>query len=221
MTSAPSSKRSRRRALGAAALGLLVFAALCAFVLAEGRHGPTGADAAWADAMRGIRSAPLTSAALALNVVGGTLVSGIVIPVIVSATLALRNRSREAYVFLAASIVSAAAVKAIKLLVHRPRPEDMMVTSDVGSFPSGHAANAALLVTVLALMLAGRRWIAWVGALYVVMMMLSRTYLGAHWLTDTGAGTALGFSAALIVWAAARRLLDAPHAQARPEESRG
>lgn len=215
MTSAPLPARRRARALGAAALGLLAFAALAAFVLADGRTGPTGVDAAWADAMRGIRSAPLTAVGLALNVVGGTIVSGIAVPVVVAVALIARGRSRQAYVFLAATVVSAAAVKAAKFLVDRPRPEDMMVASDVGSFPSGHSANAALLVTVLAAMFAGRRWIAGVGALYVVAMMLSRTYLSAHWLTDTGAGTALGFSVGLLVWAAARPLLDSPDPPAR------
>ncbi len=40
-----------------------------------------------------------------------------------------------------------------------------------------------------------------VGAAYVVLMLLSRTYLGAHWLTDTLAGMLIGAGVAIIVWA--------------------
>ena len=41
-------------------------------------------------------------------------------------------------------------------------------------------------------------WVA--GAAYTVLMMLSRTYLGAHWLTDTIGGAILGAALAVLVW---------------------
>ena len=53
---------------------------------------------------------------------------------------------------------------------------------------------------ILALLIG--RWQAFViGALYVVLMSLSRTYLGAHWVSDTVGGALLGASIALAVWA--------------------
>ena len=42
-------------------------------------------------------------------------------------------------------------------------------------------------------------WIA--GLFYTVLMLLSRTYLGAHWLSDTLGGLLIGVGVALIVWA--------------------
>ena len=72
--------------------------------------------------------------------------------------------------------------------------------SDIGSFPSGHVANAATLAVALALIL-GRTWVWYVGAIYTVAMALSRTYLGAHWLSDTIGGALLGAGIAIIVWA--------------------
>jgi undecaprenyl-diphosphatase len=97
-------------------------------------------------------------------------------------------------------IVSVALVQLIKNTVDRPRPEVILVTADFGSFPSGHTANAATLATVVGFLI-WRTWAWVVGACYVLMMMLSRNYLGAHWLTDTVGGLVLGVAVAVICWA--------------------
>jgi membrane-associated phospholipid phosphatase len=60
---------------------------------------------------------------------------------------------------------------------------------------------------VLLALLVPRWWVALAGAVYVVMMALSRTYLGAHWLTDTVGGAVFGASTALAAWAAFAPLL--------------
>ena len=50
-----------------------------------------------------------------------------------------------------------------------------------------------------------RVWVAIVGAAWVLLMAFSRTYLGAHWLSDTLGGMLVGASAALLVAAAFAR----------------
>jgi len=112
----------------------------------------------------------------------------------------LLKRRWGALFFLIASVVSAGVVQILKNTVDRPRPEQILVTADFGSFPSGHTANAATIAVVLALIV--NRWWMWpVGAAYTACMLLSRNYLGAHWLTDTVGGLVLGAAVALIVWA--------------------
>ena len=101
---------------------------------------------------------------------------------------------------------SALTVQLLKGLVGRPRPEDILVTADFGSFPSGHSANAATLVVCLGIVVR-RVWLWAAGAAYVILMMLSRTYLGAHWVSDTVGGLLLGVAIALIVWAPLARKL--------------
>lgn len=79
----------------------------------------------------------------------------------------------------------------------------MLVTSDAGSFPSGHTANAATLA-VLAVAVAASRWRWWVGAvgaLYILLMAVSRLVLGVHWCTDVLGGALAGAGAALLVLA--------------------
>ena len=82
----------------------------------------------------------------------------------------------------------------------RPRPTEILVHPDFGSFPSGHSANAALIATTLGIIF-WRTWIWITGAVYTVLMMLSRTYLGAHWISDTIGGMLVGVGVAVIIWA--------------------
>ena len=46
-----------------------------------------------------------------------------------------------------------------------------------------------------------RTWMWVVGVVYTVAMMLSRTYLGAHWISDTSAGCSSAPGSPFIVWA--------------------
>ena len=96
----------------------------------------------------------------------------------------------------------------LKNIFGRPRPEEILIPADFGSFPSGHTANAATMAVVLGLLLF--RWWVWTaGALWVVLMALSRTYIGAHWVSDTIGGMILGAAVALLLWAPiATRLLE-------------
>ena len=62
--------------------------------------------------------------------------------------------------------------------------------TDPHSFPSGHAARAALF-TVLALGLAPP-WLGWLLLFWAPWVILARVAMGVHYLSDVLAGAALG-----------------------------
>lgn len=157
-------------------------------------------DHAWMQDLLSWRdSGVLVSIALFLNAFGGGIVGTYVLPLLISGLLWWRRGLRTGLFFLVTSAISALLVQLVKKIIERPRPDVLMVSADHGSFPSGHTANAATMMVALALIF-GRWWIAWIGTIYVVIMALSRNLLGAHWFTDTLAGTLLGTGVALLMW---------------------
>lgn len=136
-----------------------------------------------------------------MNWVGGGWVGVLAVPIGGAIGLVVLRRPWAAAYFLAAEAVSAGGVQVLKHAFGRVRPEDILVVSDYGSYPSGHVANAAT-IAVAAFVIFPRVWVAVVGAVWVVLMAFSRTYLHAHWLSDTLGGALIGAGAALLVAAA-------------------
>ncbi|MFA5788252.1 MAG: bifunctional DedA family/phosphatase PAP2 family protein, partial [Actinomycetota bacterium] len=107
---------------------------------------------------------------------------------------------------LASSYGLAIAVEAaVKVLVHRPRPPvEHLVATWGWSFPSGHTAEAAALFIVIAALInrgAGwrRRVLTWTACVSVIVVVgLSRMYLGVHYLSDVLGGAALGAALAAV-----------------------
>lgn len=161
---------------------------------------PFGADAEWMEEIIEHRSPWWEAPALVMDFVGGGWFGVAVVPIGLIILLCVLRRFWAALYFGVASALSAAAVQGLKAVFDRPRPEDMLVTADVGSFPSGHVANAATLAVVFGIIV-WRLWVWVAGAASVVLMALSRTYLGAHWMSDTIGGLILGAAVAVIVWA--------------------
>lgn len=135
-----------------------------------------------------------------LDFIGGGWFAFWLVPVAVAVVFLIARRPWAAAVFIVVSAVSAGLVRVLKSLYGRDRPDDILLDLTSGAFPSGHAANAAT-VAVLIAVLVPRWWVAVAGAGYVVLMALSRTYLGAHWLSDTVGGALFGASLALAAWA--------------------
>lgn len=179
---------------------LVVVLALGVALTAAGPDVPSMIDSAWNDLMLGVHASVLVEFAQVMNVIGGGWIATYVIPLVIAAALLIARRWRAAIFALLAFIVSAAVVQLLKNLFGRARPEEMLVHSDFGSFPSGHTANAATIAAVAWLLLP-RLWTALAGALWVLLMAFSRTVLSVHWLTDTLGGTLVGIGTALVLGA--------------------
>lgn len=151
--------------------------------------------------------APLRPAAFVLNFVGGGWFATFVIPLGGVAVMLALRRPWGAVFVVAASAGSAAGVQLLKALFGRARPEDILVVSDYGSFPSGHVANAAT-VAVIAVVLFPRVWVIVAGGVWVFAMAFSRTQVHAHWFSDTVGGALVGAGFALLAAAALTSRID-------------
>lgn len=178
------------------AAGLVVVLALLVWL----RQGPLSVDEGWALEVREEPTSLLDIVSYFMNYIGGGPIAVFVIPILGAVLLLVVRRPWAALYWILTLALSAGAVQLVKQLVGRARPEDILVVSDFGSFPSGHTANAATIAVVLGVLFPrALMWIA--GAAWVALMAFTRTYLGAHWLTDTFGGLLIGVCVALIVWA--------------------
>jgi membrane-associated phospholipid phosphatase len=193
-------ERSPRR-LAAVAAGVALLLAVGLGVLVTVRAlNPEGIDAEWMDEIVEHRSPLWEVPALVFDFIGGGWFGVFVVPVGIAAAFLIARRPWAAVAFVLGSAVSSGVVQLLKAVFARARPEQILLSLESPSFPSGHTANAATIVVLLALLLR-RRWIAVAGAGYVVLMALSRTYLGAHWVTDTLGGILIGAAIAVLTWA--------------------
>lgn len=206
----------RRTAPGTRTFGLpLAVVALCAAVLAllgagvRAGAGPLlDVDARVSGALYAGDDRPGAVTALleVLTAPGLSLVRyALAVPVLV--WLVRRRAWRTALWVVVAAVFVRHVTSALKDFFGRVRPgfEDGGADYDSLSFPSGHSSGIATLVTVglvLAWPLlapgARRRW-AVLGAALVLLVGLTRMWLGVHYLSDVVAGWALGVGWTVLV----------------------
>lgn len=126
--------------------------------------------------------------------------------------LARRSRTVTGLAPFAAMFSTSVVVAASKTLFGRERPPvaDRLVEVGSASMPSGHAAYAAALATVVWLLSAGRpRNVAWRAAAATVAVAagVSRLVLGVHWATDVLVGWMIGCTMGAGVVTVLRRRL--------------
>jgi undecaprenyl-diphosphatase len=146
-----------------------------------------------------LSTAWLRATAQGITVVGGPGVVDIVAALVVLPLVRAR-RWAPAIALATARIGELGIDSALKALLDRPRPvfAPPLATAPAASFPSGHAAGAAVLATVLFLLCA-RRWrfliVTGAGPL-TLAVAASRVVLGVHYPSDVVAGLALGIGCA-------------------------
>ena len=192
-------RRVQRRWGTIGGLLALLLGTLLGVVIALRGNTALGVDAEWMEEITEHRSPLWEVPSYVMNFLGGGLFATILAAAITVLFLVIKRPWTAIYVA-ATSLVSTGLVHLLKVLLGRVRPEEIMLQLDSGSFPSGHVANAATLAAMLAIIL-WRWWAVAAGAVYVILMALSRTYLGAHWLSDTAGGLLVGAGVAVILWA--------------------
>lgn len=194
----PPTPGRRRAAAIAAGAGIAVVLVLG--LLVRLRVIADEVDGAWMADILEVRGPVGETVSRVFDFLGGGWFAIWIVPCGVAIVLLVRRRPWAAGTFILVSAASALLVQLLKRLYGRARPEDILLDLDSGSYPSGHAANAAT-IAVLLVVIVPRWWVAVAGAVYVVLMALSRTYLGAHWVTDTVGGAILGAAVAVAAWA--------------------
>jgi undecaprenyl-diphosphatase len=179
-----------------AAFGLLLWSVLA-------HSGLTLADSALATFIAGHRPRWLTPVMQLVTWLGSSF---FIIPlgVAVGGYLRLRRRTWRPLVMMTAAFLGAAALyDIVKPAVGRARPAASLQVGgpDTGwAFTSGHATQSIafygmLAVVVITWYMPRRRLRVAIGAALVVLVVgVSRLYLGVHWLTDVLGGYALGLA---------------------------
>lgn len=157
-------------------------------------------DEGWMALMATWRGPVGEAIARVFDFVGGGWFAIFAVPIGAAVAFVLVRRPWHALAFLLVSALSAGVCQLLKPAFGRARPDDILLTLSNGSYPSGHTTNAAVIAVTLAL-IARRAWVWALAALYIVAMAFSRTYLGAHWVSDTVGGALLGAGVALLVGA--------------------
>lgn len=166
---------------------------------------------------------------LALQYGGDTLGAAIMCAVVVVVCLLFKRWWHALYAALSLLLIAGVLVEILKALFDRQRPAideasglyASIYHTTSNSFPSGHSAGAGVFAVMLVALVPWswtrtRKVMPWVGAFWVVAMMLQRVLTNAHWLTDTVAGACLGAGCAMLLWCAMQPKLDAEQRKFAP-----
>ncbi len=153
--------------------------------------------------VHGLAFPALTSAMQLASFLGSTLFL-VIFGVIIVITLYLKKHRHGALIFTITTIGSSVLMLMLKPAFKRPRPQPFFDTILPASysFPSGHSLASFCFYGALAAILTARidkLWLQitiWISAAAMVLLIgISRIYLGVHYPSDVVAGFAVG-----LIW---------------------
>jgi membrane-associated phospholipid phosphatase len=133
-----------------------------------------------------------------------------------AALLAWRRDWRDATLLVAITLSGRLLVELQKAGIGRLRPEtsEHLVAVSNLSFPSGHAANSAIVWLSLALLLPrtakGRAAAIWAAVWLTLAIGVTRVMLGVHWPSDVIGGWSFGLAWTLLLLRLSGHRLEAP-----------
>ncbi|MEN8206851.1 MAG: VTT domain-containing protein [Pseudomonadota bacterium] len=192
--------RDHPEARGLAILSVLFFITLWILLLISRQvlygHGFDGIDSYIFHSLEDLRTPWIYKATIFITQFGDQTLLAFVIAGS-SAWLFWKRDTKAAWHWLAVYVATGLLTWLLKSTVHIDRPVDFQTGF---SFPSAHTSMSLAVYGFLALMIARelpvpRRWIPYSAAgLIVVLIAMSRLYLGVHWFSDILAGFSLGLA---------------------------
>ncbi|UOD81306.1 phosphatase PAP2 family protein [Paenarthrobacter ureafaciens] len=181
-----------------AALLLTAFLVPGLLILAgQGEPAFNGVDTQWQALIFTLHSPFWDQVNAFLNWLG--YVGVLILEVLLVAVLLLWRRPKMALFSALAALIALGVTQLAKAVVGRDRPEGAKVLTDTGSYPSGHVSATAVFLMTLVL-LTGKLWFKLLAIAGILVMMASRTYLSAHWLSDVLGGACVGVGVTLLLW---------------------
>jgi undecaprenyl-diphosphatase len=152
----------------------------------------------WIDAQR---SAPTTGLMILLAVIFGPVAMPIIVLVVLVIWIIVARHLWRPFLLFCGMVTGVILAESLAPIVQHPRPPIGMMLFGVDrtfSFPSGHVLGTCDFLLILTFLFASRIRRAWFTAVALVVSLLgiaaqviSRLYLGYHWISDTTASIAL------------------------------
>lgn len=140
-----------------------------------------------------LRSPAMTEFMLIITMLGGPGILGVWI--VTAFVLSAYNRNRRSLMFLVMTISGSILNLVLKYVFQRPRPTQPLVEEYFYSYPSGHAMNAFIFYLFIAYMYYHYTHnkslgivVFIVASMLVLLIGISRVYLGVHYPSDVLAG---------------------------------
>ena len=181
-------------------LALWAFVAISFCYLAR-KSGPFPGDLAVTLFLQGFPASPLRVFAQGVSFLGAPTIAAAT-ALASAAGLWIAGRRTDGLI-IAGTLLPDLLNQGLKVLIDRPRPPEGLVQvwelAGGGSFPSGHAFHAILFLGVAIFIVRRHTKNRWPKALLsllfaslILLMGLSRIYLGVHWASDVLGGYLIG-----------------------------
>lgn len=190
-----------------ASYGLLVFV-LLGYVVKFYPDQLVGFDSSIQTLVRGGLPAALTSLFSRLTLLGDPLTQALWVALFSGLFYVWKNWRAEAALVLTSGSLAGILVALLKLLYGRVRPGlPHLVEAGGYSFPSGHTTGALLIFGSLLIVVSQRLDKGWQKVAIqaslvalIILIGLSRIYLGVHYPSDVMAGYALGYGVLNLIY---------------------
>ncbi len=133
--------------------------------------------------------------------------------------LAFRKKHWHALIISAAFVLIVLVELYGKSIIHHPSPPFSMIKHTTSifpanyineqfSYPSGHTARAVFIAIISWMLFHRKKWLGAGLAFYILLVAVSRIYLGHHWLSDVIGGALLGSGLGLLTMATISPIID-------------